>query len=84
MMGVPTETIEDLKATRNLILQLVKDNPNCIVFPPNKFRPLPGTELYELAQNEWGYEMPDTLEEWANIEVEADISNQWYDRKIAI
>lgn len=79
IMGLPTETLDDLKATRDLMLQLVADNPNALVFPPNKFRPLPGTELYEVARKEWGYEMPSTLDSWANIEVEADISNQWYD-----
>ncbi len=80
MMGLPTETLEDLKKTRDLMLRLVDDNPNCILFQPNKFRPLPGTELYLQAQNEWGYEMPNTLEEWSNIEVEGDaIENQWYE-----
>ena len=81
IMGAPTETLDDLKKTRDLMLQLVEDHPNCIIFPPNKFRPLPGTELYDLAKKEWNYEMPDTLEEWANIEVEADISTDWYDKK---
>lgn len=81
IMGLPTETLEELKKTRDLMLQLVEDHPNCIIFPPNKFRPLPGTELYDIAKDEWNYEMPDTLEAWANIEVEGDISTQWYDKE---
>jgi radical SAM superfamily enzyme YgiQ (UPF0313 family) len=80
MMGVPTETLADLKRTRDLMLRLVDDHPNCIVFPPNKFRPLPGTELYKIAREKWGYEMPDTLQAWSNIEVEGDISDQWYEK----
>lgn len=72
IMGVPTETMEDLKGTRDLMLQLVDDHPNCIIFPPNKFRPLPGTELYGVAERTWGYQMPSSLDAWANIEVEAD------------
>lgn len=79
MMGIPTETLDDLKRTRDLMLRLVDENPHCIVFPPNKFRPLPGTELYRIAEAEWGYRMPNTLEAWSNIEVEGDISDQWYD-----
>jgi len=79
MMGIPTETLDDLKKTRDLILQLIKDHPNCIVFPPNKFRPLPGTELYDLASQEWGYEMPSSLEAWANIEVEGEVNPDWYE-----
>ena len=82
IMGVPTESIEDLRETRSLMMKLVDENPNCIVFPPNKFRPLPGTELYDLANEHWDYAMPNTLEEWANIEVEADISNQWSDPRM--
>ena len=81
MMGVRTETKADLLKTRDLMLQLVHDHPNCtFIFPPNKFRPLPGTELYDIAQKEYGYEMPSTLEAWSNIEVEAEISEDWYDR----
>lgn len=78
--GLPTETLDELKMTRDLMLRLVEDNPNCILFQPNKFRPLPGTELYEVARETWGYEMPDTLEAWSEIEVEKDISAQWYEK----
>ena len=82
IMGLPTETIEDLHKTRDLMLQIVDDHPNALIFTPNKFRPLPGTELYDVAKKEWGYTMPDTLEAWSNIEVEGDISSQWYDDEI--
>lgn len=78
IMGVPTETLDELKQTRDMMLQLIEDHPNCIIFPPNKFRPLPGTELYDLAKNKWGYEMPNTLDQWANIEVEAEADAGWY------
>ena len=80
IMGVPTETMEDLKRTRDLMLRLVEDHPNCIIFPPNRFRPLPGTELYDVAAREWGYQMPDTLDAWANIEVEGEVSDQWTEK----
>jgi anaerobic magnesium-protoporphyrin IX monomethyl ester cyclase len=78
MMGIPTETLEDLHKTRDLMLQIIEDHPNCIIFPPNKFRPLPGTELYDYAKDVWDYKMPDTLDEWAAIEVEGEISPEWY------
>jgi anaerobic magnesium-protoporphyrin IX monomethyl ester cyclase len=78
IMGIPTETLDELKMTRDLMLGLVEDHPNCIIFPPNKFRPLPGTELYAIAKTEWGYQMPGTLDAWENIEVEGDISHEWY------
>ncbi|MBI4689831.1 MAG: B12-binding domain-containing radical SAM protein [Nitrospirae bacterium] len=78
IMGIPTETLDDIKATRDLMFRLVEDNPNCIIFQPNKFRPLPGTKLFESAKKEWGYKPPETLEEWSNIEVEGDFSAPWY------
>lgn len=83
IMGVPTETYEELKSTRDLILKLVDDHPNCLIFPPNKYRPLPGTELYTVAEKEWGYSMPNTLESWSKIEVEGDVSNKWYEKGMA-
>jgi radical SAM superfamily enzyme YgiQ (UPF0313 family) len=80
IMGLPTETMEDLKRTRDLMMRLVEDHPNCILFQPNKFRPLPGTELYLQAQEEWGYQMPNTLQAWSEIETEGDpITMQWYE-----
>lgn len=82
IVGVPTETFEELLATRDLMLRLVDDHPNCIIFPPNQFRPLPGTDLYKIAYEKWGYEMPSSLQAWANIEVEGDAAlTNWYDAK---
>lgn len=77
MMGVPTETMEELMKTRDLILKLVNDHPNCIIFSPNKFRPLPDTELFQIAVRDWGYTEPKTLEDWSNIEVEGDYTAPW-------
>ena len=82
IMGLPTETLEDLKKTRDLMWRLQEDHPNCIIFPPNKFRPLPNTELYDVAEKEWGYKMPQSLDDWAKIEAEGDISDQWYDAEV--
>lgn len=79
LLGIPTETLEEVKATRDLILQLVNEHPNCIIFQPNTFRPLPGTELYDISEKEWGYKMPSTLDSWANIEAEGETaSRDWY------
>ena len=82
VIGIPTETLEDLKATRDLMLRLVDDNPNCIIFAPNKYRPLPGTKLFELAQSEWKYKIPVTLKEWTDIEVEGDFSSAGYTKEM--
>jgi hypothetical protein len=82
MVGFPGETIEDLHATRNLIIQLIRENPAALIFPPNKFRPLPGTELYETAIR-FGYQAPVTVEGWINVEVEGDFRFPWYTDEFA-
>jgi radical SAM superfamily enzyme YgiQ (UPF0313 family) len=83
IMGVPSETMDDLRRTRDLMLQLTADNPNCLIFPPNKFRPLPGTEMYDIARKSFDYEMPSTLAAWAEIEVEGEINRAWYDAEFS-
>jgi len=82
IIGLPGETPEDLAATRKLVLQLVRDNPAAIIFPPNKFRPLPGTELYSAAVK-YGYSPPKRQEEWGNVEVEGDFTPPWYTPQFA-
>ncbi len=82
IMGLPTETLEELKMTRDMILKLVAEHPNCIIFQPNKFRPLPDTELFEMAVRDWGYAEPITLNDWANIEVEGDYTAPWLTKEM--
>jgi radical SAM superfamily enzyme YgiQ (UPF0313 family) len=63
MLGVPTETVEDLRATVDLFTRLVKENPRAIK-SLNVYTPFPGTELYDLAVSE-GLVPPARLEDWA-------------------
>jgi anaerobic magnesium-protoporphyrin IX monomethyl ester cyclase len=70
MMGTPTETTEELNATRDLMLTIVRDHPNSIIGTPNRFRPLKNTELYDLAI-ENGYTPPSTANEWLEYEIES-------------
>ncbi|HLD30340.1 MAG TPA: radical SAM protein, partial [bacterium] len=77
IVGLPTETMEETRMTRDLILQLIRDNPSCCVLPLNKPRPLPGTELYDLAL-EHGYVPPASLEGWGKYDVESSGYNpEW-------
>jgi len=63
MMGLPTETPDDLAATLRLAERLVEENPRACK-SCNIYTPYPGTELYELAL-EMGLEEPRRLEDWA-------------------
>ena len=77
IVGFPTETIDETKMTRDLILRLISDNPSCCVIPLNKPRPLPGTELFDLAVQH-GYKTPETLEDWGKYDVEStDYNPVW-------
>jgi radical SAM superfamily enzyme YgiQ (UPF0313 family) len=82
LIGIPSESQEDLMATCRLILQLIEDNPSAIMFSPNKYRPLPGTELYQMAVK-YGYHPPESLEEWATVENEGNFCPVWYSSQTA-
>lgn len=66
--GVPGETYEDLLKTKELILILVRDNPHCYIGVGADWKPLPGSEMTELAVEEFNLNLPSSLEEWALID----------------
>ena len=75
--GLPSESIDDLKATGRLQLKLTEDNPNCIVFDCGKYIPYPGGNLYDLAI-EYGFEPPSKPEHWKKLDQEVDVYQPWY------
>lgn len=81
VVGFPGETVEDLQKTRKLISSLIKDNPSAIIFIPNKYRPLPGTELYDTSMR-YGYIKPRKLEDWIEVEAEGDYRPPWYTKDL--
>jgi len=62
MIGFPTETREELKATVRLFTRLMTDNPWASK-SVNTYVPFPGTELYDLAVAE-GLKPPQRMEDW--------------------
>jgi radical SAM superfamily enzyme YgiQ (UPF0313 family) len=62
MIGFPTETPTDLKATVDLFMKLPADNPKVYV-SVNVYAPYPGTELFDLAVSE-GLKPPTRMEDW--------------------
>lgn len=75
--GSPGETLEETMLTRDLVLQLIKDNKSCVVLPINKARPLPGTPFMEFAVKA-GFLLPKTLEEWGKFDFEtSDFHLPW-------
>ncbi|MFZ2961170.1 MAG: radical SAM protein [Candidatus Ozemobacteraceae bacterium] len=80
ILGTPTETPDDIAKTIKLITVLLQENPRAIIFQPNKFRPIPGTELASLAER-FGYRKPTTLQAWIDEECEGEKIEPWYSRK---
>ncbi|MFC2061700.1 B12-binding domain-containing radical SAM protein [Elusimicrobiota bacterium] len=67
LIGIPGETIDDIKCSIDLLLKLMKINPNIRNSPFYIYTPYPGTELYERV-TELGFKAPGSIEEWADCE----------------
>jgi len=63
--GYPTETLEELKMTVNLLFKLWKDNKNIVPGTIKPFIPYPGTPMFDMAI-EHGFKPPTTIEGWAS------------------
>jgi len=65
MMGMPTETPDDLRRSFALADQLIAENPKAAkTF--NIYTPYPGTELYNVSVQH-GLKVPERLEDWAHF-----------------
>lgn len=85
LYGAPGETYEDLVATKDLVLQILKDNPAAYVGSGGDWKPIPGAKLVEIAQQELGYVPPKTFDEWIQIDssdAEEKIRHPWYTDRI--
>lgn len=78
--GIPGEKYEDILETKELILQLVKDNPYCLIGYGGDWKPIPGSKLTEIAINEYGLKLPENTEEWIKIDSSdtGKIKHPWY------
>lgn len=65
MMGVPTETKEELARTVSLFLRVSRENETAIP-RLNVFTPFPGTYLYRLSVDN-GLKVPEKLEDWVTF-----------------
>jgi anaerobic magnesium-protoporphyrin IX monomethyl ester cyclase len=65
MMGIPTETPEEVAQSIHFADQLIKENPKA-TRSFNLYMPYPGTELFKIAVQH-GLREPKTLSEWAEF-----------------
>ena len=66
MVGFPTETVDEMKATMKLAAQMIDDNPNAMIAGVYILVPYPGTEIFDVAVKA-GFKPPETLEGWADF-----------------
>ncbi len=64
IIGFPTETLEEMYDTVNLVLKLKKDNPYSVSHNINIYSPYPGTKLYGLSISK-GLKEPKSILEWS-------------------
>lgn len=67
MVGLPTETRDDVMATVDLAWRLLEENPRAYLGTIHLYKEYPGTPLYKMALDE-GYRPPETLEQWADYD----------------
>ena len=77
IVGAPSETLEEIKASAKLMTKLIKENQKCFVFQPNIFRVIPGSVLGEKARK-YGYKEPSNLDEWIKSELEQEVFSPWF------
>lgn len=65
MMGLPTETPDEVKDTVRLADRLMRENPKA-TRSFNLYTPFPGTELFDKVV-EMGYREPGRLEDWTKL-----------------
>jgi len=63
MCGFPGETMEDIRKTKDLIFQLIKENPRALISPVCPYTPYPGTDLYQMALDS-GFIHKRKLQDW--------------------
>lgn len=61
--GFPTETLDEIRMTVQMIFKLLKENPNARITHIYNYLPYPGTEMFDLAVQH-GFEPPFTLDGW--------------------
>lgn len=84
--GLPGETYESLLETKEVLLRLVKDHPACYLGHGGHWKPIPGTEVTEMAVKEYNLKLPTTVDGWAKVDTllydESVPDYSWYTPQI--
>jgi radical SAM superfamily enzyme YgiQ (UPF0313 family) len=77
MTGFPGETDEDFKKTMDAIDRISGINKNAHINGIFTYTPYPGTPLFDLAVEKYGFVPPKTLDEWGKLKVYDDAGSPW-------
>lgn len=72
MCGFPEETWEDIRKTKDLVFQLMEENPNALISPICPYTPYPGTMLYQKSLD-GGFIHRKSLEDWQTADYGDDL-----------
>jgi radical SAM superfamily enzyme YgiQ (UPF0313 family) len=81
MTGFPGETEDDFSSTMDAIDKISRINPNTHINGIFVYTPYPGTPLYNLSVEKYGYLPPKTLEEWGELRIVDDAGSPWISKK---
>lgn len=80
IVGLPTETEEDFKATIGLMYKVYKTHPKA-GFTLGAYLPYPGSKLFEFSSNH-GFRPPEKTEDWGKIDrFRKDFESPWINIK---
>jgi radical SAM superfamily enzyme YgiQ (UPF0313 family) len=82
--GTPGETYEDLVETKEVVLQMLRDNPQAYFGFGSDWKPIPGTKMLEIAETDYGFKSPQTFDDWIEIDssdAKSKIVHPWYTKK---
>lgn len=80
VVGYPSETIDEIKMTSDLIIKLLSENENAKISGIGCYTPYPGTKLFEESKK-IGYISPEQLEGWSTYSVD-NINIPWIKGKM--
>ncbi|MDD4182696.1 MAG: radical SAM protein [Candidatus Omnitrophica bacterium] len=79
--GTPHERYKDLVETKEAVLKMLSDNPQAYFGFGGDWKPIPGTKMLEVAEREYGFKTPQSLDDWIEIDssdARAKIVHPWY------
>jgi radical SAM superfamily enzyme YgiQ (UPF0313 family) len=82
--GTPGETYEDLLETKDVVLQLLSDNPKAYFGFGSDWKPIPGSKMLEVAETQYDFVAPKTLDDWIQMDssdAKTKIVHSWYTRR---